>query len=467
MIKKIGSLMVTMMLAVSFTLVGCSSSSSSATDDPTTETTGIEFNSAEYRLSVGGSFRPVWHDIPNGGTWWNTDTWSSSNPAVATVSEDGEVTGCGNGTAKISVTITQGEKRFFAQCDVTVKAVTPEGSLSEPIPLTLNENREFMIANSMSSESYYSFRVTEAGLYALDLPTPESYTGYLYSDAAFSVPVIGDHGSAFSATSSLGFTMSLPAAGTYYLRIKGEAANDQIWENGMICDQAYMIAHSVSSCTKTNLGALTLGTKFTGQRGYRSFDKTSYFTFTTNDYSRDYAITNATEGTTPNITLYSDSAFSVGRDVKSGSRVVLESGTEYYVKLQFPDHNLSPSDVSVLVDSIPVPTMIDLAVGDSWTAGAFAVGDKEAWYRVPVSQGTSYSMYLDNYYDGSGTMTSRCNISAYHIDRMTPYFTGDISAYTTPRNVTIATGNPFLYILVSPSKTSSATTTYAIKVIKQ
>ncbi|GHT19082.1 hypothetical protein AGMMS4957_02580 [Bacteroidia bacterium] len=81
--------------------------------------TSVSLNPTSATLSVGGTKQLTASISPADAT--NTAvTWSSSNPAVATVSASGEVTAVSVGSATITVTTTDGG--FTATCDVNVAA---------------------------------------------------------------------------------------------------------------------------------------------------------------------------------------------------------------------------------------------------------------------------------------------------------------------------------------------------------
>lgn len=77
-----------------------------------TEVTDITISKSYESITGAGTSQLTAVTVPTGGLV----TWSSSNPAVATVSNTGLVTGVSNGTARIMASC--GEKK--ATCDVTV-----------------------------------------------------------------------------------------------------------------------------------------------------------------------------------------------------------------------------------------------------------------------------------------------------------------------------------------------------------
>ena len=79
--------------------------------------TGVSLNKTELTLPAGGTETLIATVTPDDATDKSV-TWSSSNPAVATVGNDGKVTAVSVGTATITVTTVDGGKT--ATCAVTV-----------------------------------------------------------------------------------------------------------------------------------------------------------------------------------------------------------------------------------------------------------------------------------------------------------------------------------------------------------
>jgi|GEM_PF-4895122 len=82
-----------------------------------TKVTGVILNKTQVSLSVGGFDTLVAEVQPSTANNKNV-AWRSSNEAVATVDENGKVTGVGPGTATITVTTEEGQ--FTATCQITV-----------------------------------------------------------------------------------------------------------------------------------------------------------------------------------------------------------------------------------------------------------------------------------------------------------------------------------------------------------
>ena len=92
------------------------------TIESTVNVTGITLDKTEASMIVGGETLTLTPTVAPGNATDKSVTWSSSNEAVATVSNDGVVTAVAAGTATITVTTTDGAKT--ATCAVTVAEPT-------------------------------------------------------------------------------------------------------------------------------------------------------------------------------------------------------------------------------------------------------------------------------------------------------------------------------------------------------
>ena len=95
-------------------------------EKPPVLATGISLSKTSLGVNVGGS-ATLTATVSPADAADKTVTWSSSNPAVATVS-NGTVTGVANGSATITATTSNG---LSAVCSVTVAQM---GTLSNPLP---------------------------------------------------------------------------------------------------------------------------------------------------------------------------------------------------------------------------------------------------------------------------------------------------------------------------------------------
>ena len=92
-------------------------------------TTGITLNYDNLSLSVGDSTQLIVTIIPEQGTDKAVE-WTSNNPAVATVDQNGKVTITGPGSAVITVTTKDGT--FSASCNITASSSSGGGGWWNP-----------------------------------------------------------------------------------------------------------------------------------------------------------------------------------------------------------------------------------------------------------------------------------------------------------------------------------------------
>lgn len=95
--------------------------------------TGVSLNKSSLTLSVGASETLTFTISPTNATNKNV-SWSSSNTSVATVDQNGKVTGVKAGSATITVTTSDGGKK--ANCSVTVQ----NGSVNSGDPEGFDED---------------------------------------------------------------------------------------------------------------------------------------------------------------------------------------------------------------------------------------------------------------------------------------------------------------------------------------
>lgn len=89
--------------------------------DKEIKVTGVKLNKSETSLLVGGNETLTATVLPEDATNQNV-TWKSDKPEIASVDDNGKVTGVAAGEATITVTTEDGSKT--ATCKVTVKAAT-------------------------------------------------------------------------------------------------------------------------------------------------------------------------------------------------------------------------------------------------------------------------------------------------------------------------------------------------------
>ncbi len=128
------------------------------TDDGSVD--GVTFTSAKTSLSIGNTYRFKASVIPSYAENRSV-TYSSSNPSVASVDEDGYVTAKKAGTADITVTSVEGA--FKDTVRVTVKAVKSTAiSLPKAVTIYLDERTKLNPTYTPSDTTDKSFTVTGA-----------------------------------------------------------------------------------------------------------------------------------------------------------------------------------------------------------------------------------------------------------------------------------------------------------------
>ena len=97
--------------------------------------TSVKLNKSSFGFGVGMEVTLVPTIMPD-NTTENTLTWSSSNPSVASVTQDGVVTGVAEGTTTITATTVNGKK---AACEVTVSSTVYFWYVGQTDPSTMTE----------------------------------------------------------------------------------------------------------------------------------------------------------------------------------------------------------------------------------------------------------------------------------------------------------------------------------------
>ena len=132
-------LVATVLLSTSFW--SCSKNEEPEPTPPAVTVTGVTLNKTELTLETGGSETLTATVAPSDATNKNV-TWKSSNTAVATVDDNGKVTGVAAGEATITVTTEDGGKTATCKVSVlpSVKKVTVE-----PATLTLGKKKSYTL----------------------------------------------------------------------------------------------------------------------------------------------------------------------------------------------------------------------------------------------------------------------------------------------------------------------------------
>ena len=142
--------------------------------------TGVSLNKSSTTIKVGNSETLTATVAPANATNKNV-TWSSNNASVATVDQNGKVTGVAEGTATITVTTADGSKT--ATCSVTVeKSSTPivpptPDQYSIDAPSNIQNGSVTVNKNSATVGSTVTITVTPDKGYKLDTLTVKDAKG--------------------------------------------------------------------------------------------------------------------------------------------------------------------------------------------------------------------------------------------------------------------------------------------------
>lgn len=102
----------------------------------TPPSTSVTLNSSDFTLNASSGLQNTLKASGGSGEY----TWSSADPSIATVSENGLVTGVGNGTTEVTVT----DGFTSATCIVRIKGITATTTTPSGTTTSLSLNREDM-----------------------------------------------------------------------------------------------------------------------------------------------------------------------------------------------------------------------------------------------------------------------------------------------------------------------------------
>lgn len=108
--------------------------------------TSVKLNKSSFGFGVGMKVMLVPTIMPD-NTTENTLTWSSSNPSVASVTQEGVVTGVAEGTTTITATTVNGKK---ATCDVMISNTVYFWYVGQTNPSTMTEISPIVDDNTSS-----------------------------------------------------------------------------------------------------------------------------------------------------------------------------------------------------------------------------------------------------------------------------------------------------------------------------
>jgi hypothetical protein len=353
--------------------------------------------------------------------------------------------------------------------DSTLTATTTmpefnEGSTTRPIELALDAVHSFLLGPpSLNQEySFYAFTTDNAGIYAIKFDKPFYGSVNLYSDAAFLTST--------TITKSVyyGFYFTASAATKYYLRLDNSSGIKTI--TGTLVGPT-ATAVRVSGGTEESPTSLTLSQVNSCTVGSNPWDDTGYYSFLTNSTDTAYRLivdATATTGHSWDTDVYSDNGYSipVGNIYVMGAcsmtkHLQLAKNTTYYIKLRNTAANANTFGVS----AIPyTPNVSDIAL-DTWTQGELSPAQGVAWYRIAVSESTTYTVYCDDSWGGTGTISTEHSILMS--DMVTAYETNihQNNGAVNGNTITTSAGETYLYIMVAPIFSSNSGT-FKIKVTK-
>ncbi|MDR0456851.1 MAG: hypothetical protein LBH20_09245 [Treponema sp.] len=175
------------------------------------------------------------------------------------------------------------------------------------------------------------------------------------------------------------------------------------------------------------------------------------------------------------ITVYdTENLFSFSQSRQNGwststtpSITVTSNGTVYiFVE---PYISSSIGTLGILYNTVnvrPLPESVTSSAvsltSDTWTTSTLTAENKAIWYKFPVNSGTTYRIWWDGFFGGSGTMTADVSASAYY-DTGVDIFSRTNSGYSSPRTFT-SSSNGFVYVLIEPysSNSSRGTGTFGV-----
>jgi hypothetical protein len=355
-----------------------------------------------------------------------------------------------------------------ASCTFAISTTEPslnEGSLSSPITITLDADRNFRIgpSNSSSNQSYYRFTATESGDYALNTPNNNGYysprlsISSTFSDSYLNQSIYG------GAKGCIFYGLS--AGTTYYLSIFNNTGAIMNESGRMMSPSALASAAKGGEGSLSSPAQLSLGTQHSASIGINGYDYVNYYKFTTGsgiDYSIDFGAMNSVSLF---VDLMSDESYTtyVQSDNfwngRPASAFVLSPSKTYYLRIR--NSNSFASSFPITITATSAPSFIDLPVADSWTEGNLATQSSILWYKAAVTAGETYMLFMDNGSEGSGSYKSYCYASAYQSDRVTAYFNNQNRLYTNYQLITVPTGQTELYVRVYENGG-----TFALKLVK-
>lgn len=131
----------------------------------------VSLNLKKQTVGTGGSFK-LKATVKPAGAGNKTVAWSSDNPSVASVDENGKVTGRSAGKTVIRAVSTDGSNRS-ASCEVTVKEIIPKSVSLSPKVRTLDPGAKVRLSYS-TTPSYSSYNGSDFATWTSSDPSVAS-----------------------------------------------------------------------------------------------------------------------------------------------------------------------------------------------------------------------------------------------------------------------------------------------------
>jgi len=331
-----------------------------------------------------------------------------------------------------------------------------EGSILNPVPITLDANHTFVIGTSTNSDqySYYTFTTGTAGYYYLNFTSTSIYYSFILGTSS-DFSSYSNSGSYLSS----GYGLSnLTASTQYYLRIQNLNTSSNISTTGIVISPEELAVLSRNEGSLTAPELLTVGAARSCLVGTDAYDSSSYYYFVAGTQAQHSLSVGTLSGSllSASISVYSDATYavSVGSRSSMGSDSILRlygltAGQTYYVKLTKASFSGTTQPIVPLTITNDTPAYTTLALSESYTPGTFSDSTGFGYYQVAVSPSTTYNIGWDDGWSGSGTYTCDVKVSAYN-DDLVSYFVNNDAAYSSPVLVTTASDQTVLYICVLP-----------------
>jgi hypothetical protein len=317
-----------------------------------------------------------------------------------------------------------------------------EGSIASPVQLVVGTPYNATI--NSSGDGYYYFMANRDGSFVISLTNTHTDLSWsLSTNASYTSYVVFQCNTTSSAGDEACSTTNLAAGLPYYLKVHNRDSSDDAF--------TITVSGGASEGSMTGPVHLAVGTSHAGGVGANTSSGygASYYTFTTdatNTSSYNIVISNMTPTVPVGITVYPDTSFSYGTEVKNcyASAPCLASalapGTAYYVKVSNADYgHILSCTYSIVVtpgDSEGSPAQpVGLLAGQA--RNAVVDGHSSSYYAFTTANngvGGSYTIGLTNTNANLGwTLYSNAGFStALDIcDNVTGVGAGDETCVTT------------------------------------